>query len=152
MSCSWHRKIIQHRIPFCWWLWDMDIHIAPATPVLSEWKIMWEEQISVAMIAHKLSSTATISAHPMSQSSIFHPSINSQANHFPSIMNPIPQDVEVSMKISEGCGVGAHMIFIPHQSAERWDFHQEMSSKKGFVILWCERMLCVLTLKPAWKW
>ena len=109
--------------------------MAPTTPKLSERNIRCALCIPVAMTAHNVSSIATISAQPISQSFNFQPRMSGHASHFPSMMKPMPQEVEASTKILETCGAGLHAIVMLHHSAERCVHHQEIPEATDPVIL-----------------
>jgi len=99
----------------------------PADAPLSERRIRCAELIPTQTSVTTASSTATISAHPMSRPSDFHPSLSFHANQRSCHTKPIPHEVDASTWILQGEGSGMDLIASSHRGADRRAHHHLMS-------------------------
>lgn len=113
---------------------------APTTPLLSDLSgckvqthmLCKPEEMSVWM----QSSTATVLPQPMCRSLESQPSLNSHASHQLLMKSPMPQKVDVSMKIEVSDWGGGQIIQRPKKGSHSWVSHQLMSSWRAFVMVW----------------
>src|ERR1700678_3821866 len=94
MLCSWIIFTISRKIKFCWMPRDLPAFRAPTTPWLSDLILTWQLVNFAVTSVRTASSTATISAQPISCPSDFQPSCNSHASHRSSRNMPIPHPVD----------------------------------------------------------
>ena len=104
MEAGIREEVIQQRQSFCAGFQDLLFEKAPITPVLSEWTVMSASWKPIWISQYIASSSATVSAQPMSWLSAAQPSVRHQPAYQSFKAKLTPKEVDVSTcKLGSQC-------------------------------------------------